>query len=88
MHSTTPDHEELFCECGRPRAEAMVSSYAAHSGHYLFHRCDCGAEWTDQLDEVDSSEPVSPDEVLEVHQRLAAFEGSFVDLFGGVRPAT
>jgi hypothetical protein len=46
----------------------------------MFHRCECGAEWTEHLTDVDPTDPVSSDEVIEVHKRLAKFEGSISDL--------
>jgi hypothetical protein len=38
-------------------------------------------EWTERRSSADRMDPVSSDEVLEVHEQLAAFEGSFSDLF-------
>jgi len=46
----------------------------------MFHRCECGAEWTEHLNDVDPTDPVSSDEVIEVHKRLAKFEGSIAEL--------
>jgi hypothetical protein len=56
--------------------------YRSQTGRFIFHRCDCGTEWTEQLATVDPSEPVSSDEVLEVHEQLARFEGPISLLFG------
>jgi hypothetical protein len=87
MPKLTPDLDPSRCACGREVTEADSVSYSASSGRYVFHRCECGAEWTQQLDHVDRSAPVSTDEVLEVHERLAAFRGSINDLLG-LSPAT
>jgi hypothetical protein len=87
MPKPTPDLDPSLCACGRDVAEAASVSYRATSGRYLFRRCDCGAEWTQQLDQVDRSEPVSTDEVLEVHEQLAQFSGGISDLLG-LSPAT
>jgi hypothetical protein len=46
----------------------------------MFHRCECGTEWTEHLTDIDKADPVSSDEVIEVHKRLAKFEGSFAEL--------
>ena len=37
-------------------------------------------EWTVHQIDVDPLQPVSSDEVIEVHKRLAKFEGSIVEL--------
>jgi len=46
----------------------------------MFHRCECGTEWTEHRMDVDPTDPVSSDEVLEVHKQLAKFEGSIAEL--------
>jgi len=40
----------------------------------------CGAEWTEHQTDIDPMDPVSSDEVIEVHTRLAKFEGSISEL--------
>ncbi len=57
-----------------------VVSYRSHSGSYRYHRCECGAEWTERMALVDRTVPVSGDELLEVHLLLADFEGKLTDL--------
>jgi hypothetical protein len=47
----------------------------SHSAVYVYHRCECGAEWTETRPSVDRSQPVSGDEVIEVHRFLDSFEG-------------
>ncbi len=37
-------------------------------------------EWTVHQNDVDPLQPVSSDEVIEVHKRLAKFEGSIAEL--------
>jgi hypothetical protein len=74
--------EILRCVCGRNRADAYSHEYRAQSGHFFYRRCTCGMEWTERQIDADRGQPVSSDEVLEVHERLAAFEGSFSDLLG------
>jgi hypothetical protein len=68
------------CACGRRRKDAAIYTYRSHNDRYLFHRCECGSEWTVHLTDIDPTEPVSSDEVIEVHRRLAKFEGSIADL--------
>jgi hypothetical protein len=68
------------CACGRRKKEASVYTYRSHTDRYLFHRCECGTEWTEHLTDIDMTDPVSSDEVIEVHRRLAKFEGSIAEL--------
>ena len=68
------------CGCGRKLAHAAAYFYRTDANTYIFHRCECGAEWTDHRD-TDPTEPISSDEVIEVHTLLASFEGSMTDLF-------
>lgn len=68
------------CSCGRRLAAAAVYSYRSRADRYLFRRCECGYEWTEHQTGVDPTEPVSSDEVIEVHIRLAALEGSITEL--------
>jgi hypothetical protein len=68
------------CSCGRWLASASVYSYRSRTDRYLFHRCDCGKEWTEHQPCIDPEEPVSSDEVIEVHTHLANFEGSISEL--------
>jgi hypothetical protein len=72
--------EKGKCACGRRLKDASVYLYRSHSDCYVFHRCDCGTEWTEHQLDIDLSEPVSSDEVIEVHKRLAKFEGSIAEL--------
>jgi hypothetical protein len=68
------------CSCGRQFAADIVCMYRSGTHRYLFHRCECGNEWTEHLTDVDPTEPVSSDEVIEVHTRLAKFDGSIAEL--------
>jgi len=72
--------EKGRCACGRHTKDASVYVYRSHTDRYLFHRCECGAEWTEHQTDIDPTDPVSSDEVLEVHTRLAKFEGSIAEL--------
>jgi hypothetical protein len=69
------------CACGRKLAEADVYLYRSHSGTCIFHRCECGAEWTEHRTDLDLTDPISSDEVIEVHARLATFRGPMPELF-------
>jgi hypothetical protein len=68
------------CACGRRLQEASVYLYRSHTDRYLFHRCECGTEWTEHQTAVDPTEPISSDEVIEVHKQLSKFEGSIAEL--------
>jgi hypothetical protein len=68
------------CACGRRRDAAASYVHQSNVATYVYHRCECGVEWTESRPSVDRSEPVSTDEVLEVHTSLLEFEGSLRDL--------
>jgi hypothetical protein len=68
------------CPCGRRRDAAASYVNQSNVATYVYHRCECGAEWTESRPSVDRTEPVSIDEVLEVHQSLLDYEGSLRDL--------
>jgi hypothetical protein len=53
---------------------------------YVYHRCKCGAEWTESRQGVDRSQPVSSDEVIEVHRFLDGFEGPLPKLLPTEQP--
>lgn len=78
MHQPKPDPGQ--CACGRPRADAAAAVYHAPLVTYAYFRCACGAEWTERRAALDRSEPISTDEVIEVYQRLEAFDGSISEL--------
>ncbi len=67
--------------CGRKLADAVIYHYRSQVDLCIFHRCDCGAEWTEHRTDMDLVDPISSDEVIEVHIRLASFEGGFSQLF-------
>ena len=69
-----------MCACGRRRDAASSYIHQSNVATYVYHRCECGVEWTESRPSVDRSEPVSTDEVLEVHTSLLEFEGSLRDL--------
>jgi hypothetical protein len=68
------------CACGRRRDAAASYVHQSNVGTYVYRRCECGAEWTESRPMVDHREPVSMDEVLEVHTSLARYEGNLRDL--------
>lgn len=68
------------CVCGRELKDASTRVYRSNKKCHVFHRCECGVEWTEHSSEVDLADPVSSDEVIEVHARLATFEGSMAEL--------
>jgi hypothetical protein len=69
------------CSCGRWLAAAAIYSYRSRTDRYVFHRCECGNEWTERHIDIDPTQAVSSDEVIEVHTHLAKFAGSIFELF-------
>jgi hypothetical protein len=59
------------CPCGRWPAGHRVVSYRGSSASYRYHRCDCGTEWTERLTCIDRAQPITGDELLDVHLALA-----------------
>ncbi len=82
MHKPKKEPEAPRCSCGRSRSEAAVSSFRSHVTLFTFHRCECGLEWTEHAVGVDRTQPVTTDEVIEVHERMARFEGPLSELLG------
>lgn len=68
------------CVCGRKLEDAAFYIYRSHIDRYIFRRCECGTEWTEHQTDIDPTDPVSSDEVIEVHTRLAKFDGSISEL--------
>jgi len=82
MQKPKKEPEPPSCSCGRSRSEASVSSFHSQASLFTFHRCECGLEWTEHAVSVDRSQPVTTDEVIEVHERMARFEGPLSELLG------
>lgn len=80
MQKRKLERETLKCRCGRELKAAAVATYRSHESRFVFHRCECGLEWTEQFADVDRSEPITGDELLAVHALLAAYEGSLPGL--------
>ena len=87
MQKPKKEPEVRVCTCGRSLTEAAVTTYRSQAALFTFHRCECGLEWTERTVGVDRSEPVTTDEVIEVHERLARFEGPLAELLG-LKPAS
>jgi hypothetical protein len=68
------------CVCGRELTAASTYFYRSLHACLVFHRCACGVEWTEHHAGIGATDPVSSDEVIEVHLRLAKFEGSMSEL--------
>ena len=81
MQKPQPEPEQR-CACGRERSEAAEAVYRSEAVVFVFHRCTCGVEWTERRDGIDRNQPVTTDEVIEVHQALAGFEGPISELLG------
>ena len=80
MQRSKLEQDKGKCACGRRLKDAAIYTYRHQTDRFLFHRCDCGVEWTEHHTDVDPTDPVSSDEVIEVHKQLAKFEGSIADL--------
>jgi hypothetical protein len=87
MQKPKKEPEARQCTCGRSLTEAAVSTYQSHAALFTFHRCECGLEWTECSNGVDRSEPVTTDEVIEVHELMARFEGPLTELLS-LKPAS
>lgn len=60
------------CECGRPWSKCIYVVQRTSKLRLLHYRCtECSREWTVREDSLDLGEPVSIDEVLDVHRLLA-----------------
>jgi hypothetical protein len=68
------------CACGRRLTDAAIYTYRSRTDRFLFHRCECGLEWTEHREDIDPTDPITSDEVIEVHKRLSKFEGSIAEL--------
>lgn len=80
MQRSKPESEKSKCACGRRLKDASIYIYRSHGDRFLFHRCECGMEWTVHHHDIDPTDPVTSDEVIEVHKQLAKFEGSIAEL--------
>ena len=80
MHKPKLESDSSVCACGRRRDAAASYIHQSNVATYVYRRCECGAEWTESRPGVDHREPVSTDEVLEVHTSLARFEGDLRQL--------
>ena len=80
MQKRKLERESLTCRCGRELKAAAASTYRSNDSRFVFHRCECGHEWTEQFQDVDRSEPITGDEVLTVHEVLLAYEGTLPGL--------
>ena len=80
MQRSKLDSDKGKCSCGRRLKDATIYTYRSRTERFLFHRCECGSEWTEHQADIDPMDPVTSDEVIEVHKRLATFEGSIAEL--------
>ncbi|GAC1656323.1 MAG: hypothetical protein NVS9B1_11440 [Candidatus Dormibacteraceae bacterium] len=80
MKQSKSGPEASVCACGRSRTEAAAFVHQSNVATYVYRRCRCGAEWTESHPAPDRSQPVSTDEVIEVHNQLRDFEGNLREL--------
>jgi hypothetical protein len=69
------------CRCDRAEASHRVVSYRGSRASYRYHRCDCGEEWTERLSRIDRAEPITGDELLDIHLTLARSDLVLTDMF-------
>ena len=80
MQKSRLEPDKGKCACGRRLKDAQIYTFRSHTDRFMFHRCDCGTEWTEHHTDIDPMDPVTSDEVIEVHRRLSKFEGSIAEL--------
>ncbi|TMF15104.1 MAG: hypothetical protein E6I35_12095 [Chloroflexi bacterium] len=80
MQRSKLESDKGKCACGRRMKDATIFTYRSHTDRFLFHRCECRTECTEHRTDIDPTDPVTPDEVIEVHKQLAKFEGSIAEL--------
>jgi len=80
VRKSNPEPIKGACVCGRKLQDATVYVYRSHIDRYLFRLCECGTEWTEHQTDIDPTDPVSSDEIIEVHARLATFDGPISEL--------
>jgi len=70
----------LKCDCGVPWSKCVYTVQRSHGHRWTYYRCPvCLREWTVQEDVDDLDDPVTSDEVLEVHRLAEA--GNLAELF-------
>lgn len=73
----------LRCDCGLPWSKCVVTVQRSGRHRWSYYRCPtCLREWTIQEDVADPTDPVSSDEVIEVHHQLEG-EITLEDLLPG-----
>jgi hypothetical protein len=71
-----PPPAVLRCDCGQPWSKCVYVVQRSGARRWLYYRCiECRREWTVQEDVADLADPVSTDEVLEVHRLLDYEDG-------------
>jgi hypothetical protein len=59
------------CECGRPWSKCIFVVQRTSRLRLIHYRCtECSREWTVREEGIDPADPVSIDEVLDVHNLL------------------
>src|SRR5437660_4885337 len=62
------------CACGRRRKDAAIYTYRSRTDRYLFHRCECGTEWTEHQTDIAPTDPATPPAAIPVHNHLATLQ--------------
>ena len=74
------EREPFVCACGRPKAEAAYTVYRSATRRSVYRRCQCGLEWTEVDTPIEHADPITGDEVLEVHEHLKRADWSIAEL--------
>jgi len=86
MQRSQPESSPGQCVCGRSLDSAVSGLMRSRRGVFRFIRCACGLERTERISELDLSQPIALDEVLDVHRLLAGWEGSLDQLTASSPP--
>lgn len=58
------------CECGRKWSECVYVVQRSGQNRWIHYRCICSREWTVHEMDADPADPVTSDEIIELHRIL------------------
>lgn len=68
------------------RSDVVVKTWRTGPMRWIYCRCQCGQEWTMHQRVGDQGAAVTADEVLTVHEQLAQWDGSLLELLREAKP--
>ena len=74
------ERQPSTCACGRQLDAAATSVYRSPTRRTVYRRCACGREWTESDHPVAIGDPISTDELLELHASLQREDWSLGEL--------